>query len=215
MKYKALLIDFDDTIIGTENSNFFLFKESMEGLIGRELTREDGAKFAGHTWKGIFQILSDEYLPDMSPEAIRKIFVDAKTEYFRERTAPVAKGLSELLELDIRKAIVTGSSRPEVDMFAGVIPLDKFDLIATDELYENGKPAPDAYLYACKALNLTPENCLAVEDSVIGLTSARKAGCATVFTKEFAHDDHSGIADYTVSDMTEILKLLQVTNGNA
>ena len=208
MKYKALLIDFDNTIIGTEDSNHLLFLETIEGLIGRKLTREDGRNFVGHTWKGIFQIMSDKYLPDMKPQALRDIFISAKTDYFKDRTAPVAEGLEQLLELDIKKAIVTGSSRAEVDMFSHIIPLDKFDLIATDELYENGKPAPDGYLYAAEALGLEPSECLAVEYSFIGLTSARKAGCATVFTREFADEDYSDIADNTVANMRDILGLL-------
>lgn len=207
MQYKAILIDFDNTIVGTENSNFVLFKKTIEGLIGRELVREDGAKFMGHTWKGIFQILSDEYLPEMKPEEIRKIFIDAKREYFADKNPKVAQGITDIFRLDIKKAIVTGSCRAEVDMFSHIIPLDQFDLIATDELYEKGKPDPEGYLFAADYFGLKPSECIAVEDSVIGITSAKKAGCFTVFTKEFAGDDHSESADYTISNMNGVLDL--------
>lgn len=208
MRYKALLLDFDNTIVGTESAHYYLFKKTIGGLIGRELTPADGHNFAGCTWKCIFAKLSETYLPDMKPEEIREIFIKAKSDYFRGRAVPVAKGLSALLDLDVKRAIVTGSSRAEVDMFADYIDLSRFDLIASDELYENGKPAPDAYIYAAGSLGLCACDCLAVEDSKIGLTSARSAGAVTVFTREFADEDHSGIADYTVSTIGEVLSII-------
>lgn len=209
MKYKAVLIDFDNTMIGTEKYNFRLFKETISGLIGRELTSEDRKNFDGHTWKGIFQILSEQYLPEMKPEDIRKVFVDAKSNFFNGGSAPLAAGLDDVLALDIKKGIVTGSSRAEVNMFAHCIDLSAFDIIATDELYDKGKPAPDGYLYAANELGFEPGECLCVEDSFIGLKSAKSAGCVTVFTREFADEDHSGIADFTVECMSEVVDLLR------
>ena len=40
-----------------------------------------------------------------------------------------------------------------------------------------GKPAPDPYRRAAELLDLAPEDCLAVEDSVTGTTAAERAGC--------------------------------------
>jgi len=208
MRYRAILLDFDNTVIGTENSNFHIFKETVEKLIKREMTREDSANFAGLTWKGIFENLSSIYLPDRQPAELRKVFVDAKKEYFKNRKVAVAEGLQDICSLDIKKAIVTGSCRAEVFMFENIIDFSKFDLIATDDLYDAGKPAPDAYLYASKALGVEPGEALAVEDSVIGLTSAKSAGCSAVFTREFSREDHSSLADFTVSRMSEVLRLL-------
>jgi len=208
VKYKGLLLDFDNTIIGTEKSNFSVFKETIGGLIGRELTAADSKNFAGCTWKCIFNRLSSIYLPEMSPVEIRQVFIDAKIEHFKGRFAVVADGLDKLLELDIKKAIVTGSSMPEVVMFSDYIDFGRFDVIATDELYEKGKPEPDAYLYAMSQLGLSCAECLAVEDSEIGLRSAKSAGAVTVFTREFANDDHSKIADYTIDAMVDVLPIL-------
>lgn len=204
MRYRALLLDFDNTMVGTERHHHHIFKETIGRLIGRELTPADGRKFAGSTWKEIFQILSDDFLPGMEPAEIRSIFIKDKAEYFRGRIVPVAKGLEKLMSLDVKKAIVTGSSRPEVDMFADIVDLSRFDLIASDEFYEHGKPAPDAYLYAVKALGVDTESCLAVEDSGIGIRSAKGAGVQTVFTREFAYDDLSSLADCTVDTLEDI-----------
>jgi len=208
VRYKAVLLDFDNTIIGSEKDNHRIFKEVISGLIGRELTGDDSIHFADQTWIGIFETLHRLFLPEMTPAEIRSHFTDAKAEYFKNNTAPLAAGLSDVLRLDMKKAIVTGSSRKEVEMFKDAINLEKFDVIASDECYKNGKPAPDAYAFAVKAFGLKAEECLAVEDSAIGLKSAGSAGCATVFTKEFTCEDHSRLADYIVSDVSGILPLL-------
>lgn len=208
MKYKAILIDFDNTIIGTEKYNYKLFHDTISGLVGRELTSKDSENFNGCTWKDIFITLNRLYLPNMQPEDIRTVFINAKTDFFKTTEAPIAEGLSDILALDIQKGIVTGSSKAEVDMFSHCIDLDGFDIIASDECYDLGKPAPDGYLYAAKALGLKPEECICIEDSQIGLMSAKAAGCTAVFTKEFSHDDHSEIADHTVERMVDVLDLL-------
>jgi beta-phosphoglucomutase-like phosphatase (HAD superfamily) len=43
-----------------------------------------------------------------------------------------------------------------------------------------GKPAPDVYLHAAQQLGIDPRACVAVEDSVNGVTSALSAGMVVV-----------------------------------
>lgn len=68
------------------------------------------------------------------------------------------------------------------------------DLIAANEAVERKKPAPDVYLWALERLALTPETCVAIEDSNIGLRSALSAGLKTIITTSdyTAGDDFSG-----------------------
>jgi beta-phosphoglucomutase-like phosphatase (HAD superfamily) len=39
-----------------------------------------------------------------------------------------------------------------------------------------GKPAPDLFLFAAERMQVSPERCLVIEDSVPGVTGARAAG---------------------------------------
>jgi HAD superfamily hydrolase (TIGR01509 family) len=45
---------------------------------------------------------------------------------------------------------------------------------------ENGKPAPDLFLFAAERMTAPPERCLVIEDSVPGITAARDAGMAVL-----------------------------------
>ena len=208
MKYRALLLDFDNTLVGTEKAHYTLFTEMFRELVGRPFEREDLKVFNG-TWKSIFAKMTEIYLPSMTPEEIRAVFTGSKADYFRKHPVSVAKDIERIYALDIKKAIVTGSSREEVSIFASSVELGRFDIIVTDDMYANGKPAPDAFLYAADRLGFAPQECLSVEDSSIGLRSARAAGTVTVFTSEFADEDHSGMADYTVGCIGEVTDLLQ------
>jgi sugar-phosphatase len=52
-------------------------------------------------------------------------------------------------------------------------------LVSADDV-ATGKPKPDPYRTAAQRLGLGPADCLAIEDSPAGLTSARAAGCKTL-----------------------------------
>ena len=56
-----------------------------------------------------------------------------------------------------------------------------------------GKPEPDLFLYAARSLGAGPSDCLVVEDSVPGVTAARRAGM-TVFG--FTGGAHAKGEDY-------------------
>ena len=47
---------------------------------------------------------------------------------------------------------------------------------------ERGKPAPDVYLAAARALQVRADRCVAVEDSGNGIQSAAAAGMAVIAT---------------------------------
>ena len=78
-------------------------------------------------------------------------------------------------------AVATGSmgalARHELEAI-GV--LDWFSAFVAAEDVKNPKPAPDAFLEAARRLEVSPERCVAFEDSVLGLASIRAAGMTAV-----------------------------------
>ena len=51
-----------------------------------------------------------------------------------------------------------------------------FEVMICGDTVEHSKPEPDIYLKACKALGLSPDKCIAIEDSPNGIRSAYAAG---------------------------------------
>lgn len=58
--------------------------------------------------------------------------------------------------------------------------LDLFAAIVTGDEVTHGKPAPDIYLEATRRLAFAPETCVAFEDAIKGVESAKAAGLKVV-----------------------------------
>jgi beta-phosphoglucomutase-like phosphatase (HAD superfamily) len=63
---------------------------------------------------------------------------------------------------------------------ANQIPFKAFDVIVAGDMVTHGKPHPEPYLMAARLLGVAPEDCVAFEDSLTGLTSAEAAGTKAV-----------------------------------
>src|SRR5204862_2558292 len=57
---------------------------------------------------------------------------------------------------------------------------DEFDAKVTGDVIERAKPDPEPYLLAASMIGVPAQECLVVEDSVSGITSALAAGTVVV-----------------------------------
>jgi len=94
---------------------------------------------------------------------------------------PVKPGVVEMLDFlagrGLRLAVATGSGRITAERhLARADLIDRFAAVATRDDVDNAKPAPDIYLEAARRLGVSPERCIAFEDSNVGLTAAHAAG---------------------------------------
>ena len=56
---------------------------------------------------------------------------------------------------------------------------DESNLFTVD-MVEKGKPEPDLFLLACEKMGEKPENCLVIEDSLVGIIAAKRAGMEVI-----------------------------------
>ena len=68
------------------------------------------------------------------------------------------------------------------------------------------KPDPEIFIKAAAALDLPPESCLAVEDSYVGINSARAAGCAVVMIPDLLPPDRE-IQDKVMDVLPNIINI--------
>lgn len=77
--------------------------------------------------------------------------------------------------------LASSSNREIIDAFLRLAGLgDSFGVTVSSEEVEHGKPSPDVYLEAARALDAEPTGCIAVEDSGNGLRAAAAAGMAVL-----------------------------------
>ena len=87
--------------------------------------------------------------------------------------------------------------------------LDRFSVIISGDQVAHGKPAPDVFLAAARALNIKPSNCLVLEDAPAGVQAAKAAGmtCIAIPDHSVAQLDLSQ-ADKVVASLHEVRTML-------
>ena len=110
--------------------------------------------------------------------------------------------ITSALERKITLAIATASSQVEslvslTQSCLGLHPNEIFSFLSTGNLVEKKKPASDVYDLVLKEMSLNPEQCLAIEDSRVGLLAAKGAKIKTLVSPSLYHikDDFTE-ADY-------------------
>jgi len=91
----------------------------------------------------------------------------------------------ERLAASVRLGIVTRASRRDVEFVLGLAGLDHaFTCLVTGEDFTTGKPSPAPYRVALERLSklraTQPSACVALEDTLAGIRSARAAGLRAV-----------------------------------
>jgi beta-phosphoglucomutase len=145
------------------------------------------------------------------PDEIKRL-ADHKESLYREMLKKDARALPGALEL-IRTLHETGwkqalgSSAPleNVQLILDLLDLRLLlDAVVSGEEAPRGKPAPDIFLAAARALSLSPVNCVVIEDAVAGVQAARAAGMRCVAVTNGRPNRELGIADIVISSLTEI-----------
>lgn len=176
----ALLLDMDGTLVDTADANFAAYAAALHE-VDVSLERETFDRVSqGLHWKQFLPNLLNGSGAEPAYVAQRKqaIYPQMVT---RTRLNGAVLSLAQTLRPALKLGLVTTASEPSVRAVLAVHELTAlFDSIVTGDDVAECKPSPDAYLLAAQRLDVQPANCLVVEDSDIGVESARRAGMAVV-----------------------------------
>ena len=178
----AVLWDMDGTLVDTEPA----WIEAEFGLAekyGGTWSEELALHLVGSDLLASGRFIREHMGIDRTPEQIVDELLDGVVDHIR-REVPWCAGARELLA-DLRAAgiptaLVTMSYRRFAQPVVDALPPDSFDAVVTGDEVAHGKPHPEPYLRAAALLGVAPEDCLAIEDSTTGATSAGEAGCTVL-----------------------------------
>ncbi len=209
---KAILFDLDGLMFDSEPHSLASWEAVLKerGVTLDQLTVDS---ILGLRIDATARTLIDKY---RLPDTVQGLS-DAKTEYQIAHLAghvPPMPGLFELLgEIDrrgLQKAIASSGIRRYVEAVLRVNGLlDRFGVIITGDQVAHGKPAPDVFLAAARALSVEPQDCLVLEDAPAGVQAAKAAGmrCIAVPDHGVAQLDLSQ-ADRVVASLSDVRALL-------
>jgi HAD superfamily hydrolase (TIGR01509 family) len=174
----SILWDNDGILVDTEHLYFQATRE-MLATVGVDLTEEAYRQLLLVEARGAWH-LAEEKGVDADAIAVLK---EARNERYGELLAtedifvPGASEAVERLAPHFAMGIVTASRKDHFEIIharTGFLP--HFQCVVATGDYARSKPAPDPYLAGLERLGVTAEACVAVEDSLRGLLSARAAG---------------------------------------
>lgn len=199
MKITTLLFDCDNTLVLSEELAFEacadLINQICEGrqlearFTGESLIKE----FVGQNFRGMLTSLQKLYAIEISPEDLEKYVrmeedaVIAKLKAALKPCVGVDEQLAKLAASGkYQLSVVSSSALRRVRASIEKVGQDKYfpgDVVfsaATSLEKPTSKPDPAIYLHAMQKLGKKPEECVAIEDSKSGTTSAARAGIKTI-----------------------------------
>ena len=190
---KAVIFDMDGLLVDTEKllqrfwveaAQFYGYPMKKEHVLQ---IRSMSAKLAGPL---LHRIVCEDF--DYPKGGLKRL--ELMNAYIAENGIEKKKGIDELLDyLDttpLKKAVCTATDDKRTKLYLESIGIyHRFDAHISGNMIANGKPAPDIYLYACEQLGLAPRDCMALEDSPNGITSAYDAGCMPVMVPDLTQPD--------------------------
>lgn len=192
---KAILFDLDGVLFNTEPLHRKAWIETM-GSLGHAIDDEFLMP-----WTGIPCIdLATYFENNLSPSRDRALYHRQKGEMFRsivqtelEAFGSVPALIRELAET-IECGFVTSNDRIDADLMLEVAGYSRLLPIGvTYDDVERHKPDPEPYSVAASRLGVAPADCIVVEDSPSGVTSAKRAGMTVAgVTTSFGEDDLVG-----------------------
>ena len=178
----AVLWDMDGTLVDTEP-----YWINAEHAIVEEAGGVWNEEYA-HQLVGNDLMVSAEFIKEHSPitltpvqiveELLRRV-IDQVTQHVPWRPGAIEL-LTALRDAGVPNALVTMSWRSLADAVLTALPDGTFAAVITGDEVEHGKPHPEPYLAAARALGVEVADCVAIEDSPTGVRSAVAAGVPTL-----------------------------------
>jgi len=112
------------------------------------------------------------------------------TQLVQDKTIKLRPGVARLMteahENNVRLAIASTSAVKNVkallDGTCSSEMISWIEVIVAGDMVKNKKPAPDIYQLALEKLNLSPDECVTIEDTNQGLVAATKANIKAIIT---------------------------------
>jgi HAD superfamily hydrolase (TIGR01509 family) len=205
---KAIFWDIDGTLVNTENFHYShvakvcgekgLILDPVEtvGMCNFDVWQHSKVYNFFSSYEEWVDLISRGYDKEISPASIREGIPEV-LEYFYEK--------------GIRQIAVSNGNRFAVEVNLKNTDLLKFfeHTISCDDVSQ-AKPHPEPYLKALEYSKLNPEEAVAIEDTPIGLQSAKQAGVlAVAFPNPQTNFLNLDEADFTIQHPRDLISIVE------
>lgn len=179
--FKLIIFDCDGVLVDSERLTNQVFVD-MLAILGINITLQDVMdNYVGIPLQDGIAMLEERYQFKLPEDFI--VQFNQQSMSLLERDLQPVLGIKEVVaKLQAPFCVASNSRTEKVRAMLKITGLfDRFNgKIFTASQVKRPKPAPDVYLYAASAFDVSPADCLVIEDTSIGVSAAMAAGM-TVF----------------------------------
>ena len=217
---KARIFDMDGVIIDSEPG-------SMEQILAfvrskrPEVTRKELYQIVGRTSRDVWTRIAGVIGWDKDWLATRTEYREVwqpahpHTVNYHEIFRPAALDILKWArEKGMRTAVASSTAYEKVKTIltqVGVAPY--LDVIVSGEQFKESKPNPEIYLKTAQLLGALPKECIAIEDSTVGITAAHRAGVKVIALRDDRFDFDRSLADGEIGALEEFIGLYEREEG--
>jgi len=176
---KAILWDMDGVISDSYPLHYASWQETFARR-GIQITKQDFTELFGVRNDLIVRTVMGNQLSDQEVAQI----VQEKEEAFRRKAAGQIKPFPGVLKLlkalkqgNFKVGLVSSAPKQNIELVVNELDLtDIFDCIVSGQEVSESKPNPQIFLCGAQKVGASPNDCLVIEDSPLGVKAARAAG---------------------------------------
>ena len=204
---KAVIWDMDGVIVDTSPYHEEAWRETFFKR-GVEFTEKDFRRSFGQRND---TIITGVLGKPPSQKVIDSI-ADEKEASFRRKICQqieplpgVTQLLSVLTAAGFRQALATSAPLQNVRLVMKDLGIEGyFEGVVTEKDVTDGKPSPQGFLLAARKLGVEPEDCIVIEDAVVGVAAAKRAGMGCVAVTNTHPRGRLGEADLIVGSLEDV-----------
>lgn len=206
---KGFVFDLDGVLTDTAEYHYLAWKKLGE-KIGISIDRVFNEQLKGISrMDSLNRILDYGNKSDVYTEEEKQQLAFEKNEDYKilitgisasDLLPGIKEFMAELKKAEMRLALASASKNgPDILNQLGIAEL--FDTIVDPAALTNGKPDPEIFINGAKQLNLSPEECVGVEDAEAGIESINAAG---MFSVGVGTPESMKFADLFVSNTAQL-----------
>ncbi|MGH7493618.1 MAG: HAD family hydrolase [bacterium] len=207
-KTKALAIDFDGVIVDSQPMHY----QAWQGVIN-ELELEVNLEPEALLGVSVVSLVASFHLPeDIAARAAKRKneIVIHQSKHSPPPLYPSVKSTLKFLSQTYVLALVSSVEKPvaiNTLKYHGLY--DFFEAFILEGDYAKHKPHPDPYLVCLARLNFVPKQVIAIEDSEVGVASAKAARLLTIAISNTSARESLREADYIIERFDQIVHLVE------
>jgi HAD superfamily hydrolase (TIGR01509 family) len=206
---RAFCFDLDGTLMDSEVIWVEVIEEFLRAA-DPSATHEEALRLVyGKSWHDVYDGIRRR-IPGLKQSFLElMVLFEASYNRLLSRRDVRIEGSVRLLRRlarDSRVCIVSGSTRSAIEDAIGMLGIaDDLRFFISSEDFQPGKPHPGCYRMAVERLGLPAGECVAFEDSEVGMRAARGAGLYTVaLARPGAPAQDTSAAHVVVADLGDL-----------